>query len=60
LEYFSLYEFISTYQKNAFIKQLLFKEPHLQWTSHPLKVQTLRCIVNAFGVWKTPLGVVCY
>jgi hypothetical protein len=49
LEHLSLCEFISTYQKIPSIKQLLFKEPNPQRASHPLKIQTLRCMVNVFG-----------
>jgi len=34
LEHLSLYEFTSLYKKINSIKQLPFKEPHLQQTSH--------------------------
>jgi hypothetical protein len=50
LEHFSLYEFTSTHKKIVSVEQLLFKKPHLQWASHSLKAQTLKCIVNVYEV----------
>lgn len=42
----SLCEFILTYKKVAPIKELQFKEIHLQQGSHSLKAQPFKCIVN--------------
>jgi hypothetical protein len=50
VEHLSFYEFTSTYKKIVSIKQLPFKEPHLQRASHSLKVQTFTCIVNVSRV----------
>ncbi len=50
VEHLSFYEFTSTYKKIVSIKQLPFKEPHLQRASHSLKVQTFKCIVNVSRV----------
>ncbi len=47
----SLCELTLAYKKIAPIKQLQFKEVHLQQGSHSLKAQPFKCIVNILKPW---------